>query len=387
MKKILIILIITLICNPHQNAFTQEADPASLLTPQENAIPPESPAEPTTPAAIAPTTDTPTTTPTPEAAPAPQTTTEQTPPAPADTSATPQPLNAARKAIDLAKTEANNINNVQKSKESAWKLGSIMFSEKDIALITAGIRSYQENVPLEILVPSLFEKSKEEVKQEEAPKPVVPQASAPNPADAANPNGSTALIPAIDTKTYYLRSIMYFSPEHWTIWLNDKKISSADTNEDPNFQFAKVSNDSIVILWQNANPDTLSAGWKNNFIDMGNGLWTSKNSNIVVDSASGSISLILKPNQSFISSQMAVIEGSPTAITTETKDDKATASTSTATAATPPVPLTPSQTAEAAKTPTGSLDNELNSPHMKQYMNQVNMLQSVLGGGKVPTTK
>lgn len=384
MKKILTIALLALIFgfinNPFKNVFAQEEDPAAMLTPQET-IPPaaESTAEPAATPTDAPPANTATepiatTTPNAEA-----TTPEQQPATEQAPAATPEKT-SERKAVDLAKTAENNINNVQKSKENVWKLGSIMFSEKDMGLITAGIRSHQENVPLEILVPSLFEKSKEEIAREEAPKE---EAQQPTPPAAGSPNGTateTAVIPAVDTKTYYLRSIMYFSPENWTIWLNDKKISSSDTSDDPNFQFAKVNNDSIIILWQNANPDTLASDWKSSFNDSGNGLWVSKNSNIVVDSNSGSISLILKPNQSFISSKMAVLEGPPAAVS-DTKDAAAKTATATPTQAAPTAPAAATETAK----PTGSLETELNSPHMKQYMNQVNMLQSVLGGGKVPT--
>lgn len=47
----------------------------------------------------------------------------------------------------------------------------------------------------------------------------------------------------------YLGSILYFSPNKWTIWLNDDKINSDNNNKDNEFFVNKIDGKNVNIIW------------------------------------------------------------------------------------------------------------------------------------------
>ncbi|MCE3233286.1 MAG: hypothetical protein K0R98_1543 [Rickettsiaceae bacterium] len=291
------------------------------------------------------------------------------------------------KAVNLAETIANNINNAKKTYENVWKHGSIMYPEKSISSINAAIRSHQENVPLEILLPALFtaeDKNKAtEGQANNTPPPPTDantQPSVASPAPGAVTNEANAVNKA-SQKSFYLKSILYFSPDTWTIWLNEQKITSAD--KDLEVEISNVNRSSIVILWKGANPDLLYPSWHDGFTRLDSGLWSSPNGDVVINDRTGDISFIIHPNQTFLSDGMRIIEGKEGGNSAQSQDSGSnTPGASNAQSSSDIAkPAGQNQVAPTAQT-SSPLNNELNSPHMKQYLNQVNMLQSVLGGGK-----
>jgi hypothetical protein len=102
----------------------------------------------------------------------------------------------------------------------------------------------------------------------------------------------------------YLGSIVYYSPSNWSVWLNDKKlvnIQNVPTNE---FYITRLSRTQMELVWKPKSiADTLQK-WK----DMTNG---GKNPlpNITLDETKGTITLLMRPNQTFISRILAIREG------------------------------------------------------------------------------
>lgn len=102
----------------------------------------------------------------------------------------------------------------------------------------------------------------------------------------------------------YLGSIVYYSPSHWSVWINGKKIVNtynASTNE---FYVTRISRTEAELVWR---PSTLldtPALWQ----QLTN---SGKNSlpNIEVEEPKGTITLRMRPNQTFLSKTLAIREG------------------------------------------------------------------------------
>jgi hypothetical protein len=101
---------------------------------------------------------------------------------------------------------------------------------------------------------------------------------------------------------FYLSSIMYYSPEQWTIWINNKKITK-DT-EPSTLEVVSVSKDKIELLWRPSDygliqDELASRDPQNNAID----------ENIKLDMEKQLVSFSLMPNQSFVSETIEIVEG------------------------------------------------------------------------------
>jgi hypothetical protein len=302
--------------------------------------------------------------------------TAATEPAAPDTISPTQPASdTEKKPISLEKSIANNNEKKDSAEKSAWKYGSVMFTQKSMVEINAAVRSVTEGIPLEILLPNYFV-------VEKAVEPVKPTAAEiSNVASDAGKSAAIVAAAAVSVRTYYLKSILYFAPDNWTLWLNDKKISYGDSISD--ISFANVTSDFAVVLWRQADPDKLFPSWKSSFTSLGNDTWASAKKNIVINSVTGDISFIIKPNQSFMSDIMEIVEGPVSAaVASETKAGSGAGKEGDSSE--PSVTKTASRPTATPAAP--KMENELNSPNMKQYLNQINILQSVLSSA-APTDK
>lgn len=101
-------------------------------------------------------------------------------------------------------------------------------------------------------------------------------------------------------KSYiYLASLMYFNSKDWVVWINEQKITSKNNGKEKELFVESVQKDQIKILWK------LSVSkWK---------IISGKNSEDSVpktnDNNQIEVRFSLKPNQTFILSTNAIVEG------------------------------------------------------------------------------
>lgn len=192
-----------------------------------------------------------------------------------------------------------------KEEKNMWTHGSLMFDSKTASWIDIAIKSYEKKISLEILLPSLF--------------PPQGSVAIEEPAKEPEPTISEIITetiqqfqPPTEAPAYYLKTIMYFNPHNWTLWLNDKKMTDTADKQMGNITAVLVNKDQAVFTWKDSRIDLISPNWKNGFIPMDNEQYASPEKNIVVDANTGNISFILKPNQSFVSSPLQIVEGKAT---------------------------------------------------------------------------
>lgn len=228
---------------------------------------------------------------------------QQTPAVPT-TSKVPEKKEKTEKKIDVSASAA-----------SAQWAGSLMFSQQDIERINKALRSYKTNVPIEILLPDLFSQALPK-RPTQAPLPTSPQAS--GGAEPAKTMSIPAMLPATispgETPVYYLQSILYISPEEWTIWFDGKRISSKDEpvikdEKFGNIRIISVSDARIIAVWSDIPSGALESGWKDRMISVGEQIYADKEMKLIYDNAHKRMSFMLEPNQALISYLTRVVEG------------------------------------------------------------------------------
>ena len=207
--------------------------------------------------------------------------------------------------ITFASDSKNSVD-VKKSKNKKWTHGSIIISKEESHWIAEAIKSYSQKIPIEILLPDLFPSNNVVIKNDTIKKEEKKEIE----------ENITSIVREVIKKiapdfapAFYLKSILYFSPTNWSIWLNDKKISDKNSYEHDHLDIMKITGDKVILLWQNSNISMIYPKWQNNFIALGDNKFTSHDKNIVVDGATGNISFILRPNQSFVSKSLEIVEG------------------------------------------------------------------------------
>lgn len=103
-----------------------------------------------------------------------------------------------------------------------------------------------------------------------------------------------------NVKSYiYLSSIMFFGQNNWSAWVNDKKYTSSNNNENEEIFLKEISQDKIIILWK------LSISkWKILSGKKSEELAPKINTNNQVE-----VEFTLKPNQTFILGSNKVVDG------------------------------------------------------------------------------
>jgi len=229
---------------------------------------------------------------------------------------------------------------------------SVMFSSRDRGYLAEAIKSYKTKIPIEVLLPNIFPKSGTRALDNLG---LSEEINGGNPADNAG-NEIISEFPII-----YINSILFISPTNWSIWINSKKISYGDQNvqvkprpgykknkqktasnstlKDTNISANKfdgkqqpasnnsnddklqempdiklevlnVSEKEAIILWRQSELDRFFPHWRDSLEPIeGTNKYTNKQRNLVLDSASGNITFILKENQSLVGSIMQIAEG------------------------------------------------------------------------------
>lgn len=100
----------------------------------------------------------------------------------------------------------------------------------------------------------------------------------------------------------YLKSIMFISKNHWTIWINDVKISNDTNNNTENeFYIKNINQDTATIVWS-----LFRSKWK--FVNINNAISADK---YVFNEEKNKIELTftLHINQTYMASEDKIIDG------------------------------------------------------------------------------
>ena len=109
---------------------------------------------------------------------------------------------------------------------------------------------------------------------------------------------------------FYLNSIIFIEPEKWAIWVNNKRIIKGE--KVPDFDIADVNNNSVILTYSIKNIDKVLPDWRRKLISVTPQSFKSLDEYIklALDKDNhATISVQLKPNQTFELSSMHVYEG------------------------------------------------------------------------------
>lgn len=107
---------------------------------------------------------------------------------------------------------------------------------------------------------------------------------------------------------FYLGSILYYTADKWSVWVNDKRYSN-DTSNDV-LVIESVSPDRVRVTWSAGDLDKISPSWRGKLVAAG-GKYVSKEYDIVVKGKEEhmQVTFSLKPNQTFDITSMSIFEG------------------------------------------------------------------------------
>lgn len=108
---------------------------------------------------------------------------------------------------------------------------------------------------------------------------------------------------------FYLKTVLYFAPHNWTVWLNDKKLTYGKNH--PDVKIAEINSDGLLLIWQTKELDFIYPKWRKEYkqLDKHERLYVSKDNNVLIDSVAGNVAAKVKLNQSFEAKTMSVVEG------------------------------------------------------------------------------
>jgi hypothetical protein len=188
-------------------------------------------------------------------------------------------------------TTALDHSHLEKSKDiiEDFKTTTIMFNENDIngvnKIITAflnGVRPDSKN---------------EEVNNEDNKEDILTDLL--NKLDATD---DTVVAKSHILPSFFLSSIVYRSQVDWAVWINGFKISNRNNKKSPPLYVDSISADQVTLIWFPAKlilPDVMEITDKSQ----------DRAKAARLDEKTGSVTFILKPNETFVSGIMSIKEG------------------------------------------------------------------------------
>jgi hypothetical protein len=120
---------------------------------------------------------------------------------------------------------------------------------------------------------------------------------------------SATLFASNSLGNFYLGSILYYTQEKWSIWVNGKRY----TSDEPTSMLSvdSVSPERARITWNAGDLDRISPTWRSKLIPAAGGKYISKQYDISVKGKEEhmQITFSLKPNQTFDITSMSILEG------------------------------------------------------------------------------
>lgn len=112
------------------------------------------------------------------------------------------------------------------------------------------------------------------------------------------------------SRKFFLSSLIYYTNDKWTVWINNKKISN-DKN-DEGLSVRDITKEYVVIEWSTPNLESIAPDWRSRLTATSRNKFVSPKKDIEVylpDETSALVSFKLSPNQLFEVSNMRIKEG------------------------------------------------------------------------------
>lgn len=106
---------------------------------------------------------------------------------------------------------------------------------------------------------------------------------------------------------FFLESLVYHSPNNWAIWINNQKITQDSPKESTDLTVLEIDKDKVQIKWRPVSMQKVNEMWAR-----------IPNKEVVVDKRKGAVIFTIKPNQTFSSYVMHVLEGKMRPVTVDT---------------------------------------------------------------------
>lgn len=189
---------------------------------------------------------------------------------------------------------------IEEEEDPIWS-GSIMFNAEALRKIGDALEAYEKGL-------DYVEKAPEEAAPEEAPQ---------------------EMISITEMPTFFLDSIMYFSPENWALWINGKKLSS-DKRASDGLRVVDIDNKKATLIWTSNAFTTAVPDWKEQLSAL---------EGISFDEASAELTFTLHPNQAIDISDLSIREGKTQAAASPSNNNSNTMGSAMPDGVMPPNPM------------------------------------------------
>ncbi len=108
---------------------------------------------------------------------------------------------------------------------------------------------------------------------------------------------------------FYLESLVYHAEDNWIVWVNGQKITQATPSEHSDLKVEAINQDSVQLIWRPADSQKVMEIWKN----------VPRGEDVKVMGNGAAVRFSLRPNQTFSSYVMRVLEGKVKPVTVDTQ--------------------------------------------------------------------
>lgn len=111
---------------------------------------------------------------------------------------------------------------------------------------------------------------------------------------------------------FFLENLAYRTPEDWVVQISGQKLSPRISDAGTGLKVISIDKEKVLIEWHPLKMDKVLEVWDNTFNDL-----TGNNSEVLVDREHNTVTFELRPNQTFSSYVMRVLEGKVRPVTIE----------------------------------------------------------------------
>jgi hypothetical protein len=105
---------------------------------------------------------------------------------------------------------------------------------------------------------------------------------------------------------FFLNSLVYYAADNWIVWVNGEKITQATPKESNNIRVNNITPESVTLEWFPLEMERVTEIWR-----------SFPNDKVTVDMQRGQVIFNIKPNQTFSSYTMTVLEGKVLPVTVD----------------------------------------------------------------------
>lgn len=109
---------------------------------------------------------------------------------------------------------------------------------------------------------------------------------------------------------FFLESLVYHTATNWIIWVNGQKLTQASPVEGAELSVLAIDKDKVSLLWRPVLMERVNATWSQ---------LPEHDSGVMVHDKDKSVQFTLRPNQTFSSYVMSVLEGKMAPVTVDTQ--------------------------------------------------------------------